>query len=127
MAVFVGNAAAFKIGTNTVAEMDAWTIDAQTGMEKTHAFGDTWEENTSTIKSWTGSGSGRFDPSDTNGQAAIITALLAGTTVAGRWYYDSDSYFSGSAFVQGSISASENGMVTVSYNLTGTGALSHTA
>ena len=71
MAVMVGNAAALKIGTNTVAEMDNWSLDVQTGLEETQAFGDTWKERTATIREWSGSGSGRLDTTDTRGNGAF--------------------------------------------------------
>lgn len=123
MAIMAGNAGAFKIGANTVAEMDEWTLDISTGLEETQAFGDTWKERTSTIKEWSGSASGRFDDTDTNGHVAMNTAFLAGTVVACRFYVDGTNYYSGNAFVQASINAPENGVITVSYSLTGSGAL----
>ncbi len=126
MAVMVGNAAALKISTNTIGEMDNWSLDVQTGLEETQAFGDTWKERTSTIKEWSGSGSGRLDTADTNGHVALKTAFLAGSTVAIRFYVDGTNYYSGNAFVQASFSAPENGIITASYTFTGTGALSYT-
>ena len=125
MAVMVGSSAALKIGTNTIAEMDEWSLDVQTGLEETQAFGDTWKERTATIREWSGSGSGRFDDTDTNGHVAANTALLAGTVLAMRFYIDGTNYYSGNAFVQASISAPENGVVTVNYTFTGSGALTY--
>jgi predicted secreted protein len=126
MAVLAGNAGSFRLTTNTVAELDNWTLDVSTGLEETQAFGDTWKENTATIKEWSGTASGRFDNTDTNGHVALQTAFLGGTTVSGRFYINGTNYFSGTAFVQASISAAENGLVTVSYTFTGSGALSYT-
>jgi len=126
MAVMVGNAAAFKLGTNTVAEMDNWSLDVSTNLEETQAFGDTWKERTSTIKEWSGSASGRLDTSDTNGHVALKTAFLAGSTVSARFYVDGTNYYSGTAYVQASFSAPENGIITANYTITGTGALSYT-
>ncbi|WP_353189120.1 phage tail tube protein [Pseudomonas sp.] len=126
MAVMVGSAASFKIAANTVAEMDQWSLDVQTGLEETQAFGDTWKERTATIKEWSGSASGRFDDTDTNGHVALSSAFVGGTSVAARFYVDGTNYYSGTAFVQASLSASENGLVTVNYTFTGTGALTLT-
>ena len=125
MAVYVGNAASLKVGANTVAEMDSYTLDIQTGLEETQSFGDTWKERTATIQEWSGSGAGRWDTTDTNGHIALKTAFLGGTTATMRFYIDGTNYYSGSAFVQASMSASENGLVTVSYTFTGTGALTY--
>lgn len=126
MAVLAGNAGSFKISTNTVAEIDTWTLDVSTGLEETQSFGDTWKERTATIKEWSGTASGRFDDTDTNGHVALNSAFLGGTTVSARFYIDSTNYYSGTAFVQAAINTSENGLVTVSYTFTGTGALSYT-
>jgi len=126
MAVLAGNAGSFRLTTNTVAELDNWTLDVSTGLEETQAFGDTWKENTATIKEWSGTASGRFDNTDTNGHVALQTAFLGGTTVSGRFYINGTNYFSGTAFVQASISAPENSVITVSYTFTGSGALSYT-
>jgi len=86
MAVLAGNAGSFKISSNTVAELDTWTLDVSTGLEETQSFGDTWKERT----------------------------------------VDGTNYYSGTAFVQAALNASENGLVTVSYTFTGSGALSFT-
>lgn len=123
MAIMVGNAGAFKIGANTVAEMDEWSLDVSTGLEETQAFGDGWKERTATIKEWSGSASGRFDDTDTNGHVAISAACLAGTVLACRFYVDGTNYYSGNAFVQMSLNTPENGVITASYSLTGSGAL----
>jgi len=126
MAILAGNAGAFKLGTNTVAEIDQWQIEVQTDLEETQAFGDTWKERTATLRSWSGTASGRLDDTDTNGHVALGTAFLGGTTVSARFYIDGTNYYSGSAFVNASISTPENGVVTVTYNFTGTGALTLT-
>lgn len=125
MAVLVGNQGSFKLSTNTVLEIDNWTMDVSTGLEETQSFGDTWRERTATIRDFSGTASGRFDPADTNGHAALSTAALGGTTVSARFYINSTNYYSGTAFVQASLAAAENGLVTVSYTFTGTGALSY--
>jgi len=126
MAILAGNAGSFKLGANTVLEIDQWQLDVTPGLEETQSFGDTWKERTLTLKEWSGSASGRLDNTDTNGHVALATAFLAGSTVAGRWYYSATAYYSGTAFVTASITAAENGLMTVSYSFNGTGALSHT-
>jgi predicted secreted protein len=126
MAVMAGNAGSFKLGSNTVAEIDTWTLDVSTGLEETQSFGDTWKERSATIREWSGTAAGRFDSTDTNGHVALQTAFLGGTTVTGRFYLNGTNYFSGTAFVQASINAQENNFITVSYTITGTGTLSYT-
>ena len=125
MAIMVGNAGSFRISTNVVAEIDNWTLDVSTGLEETQAFGDVWKEQTATIREWSGSASGRLDDTDTNGHVAMQTAFLGGTSVAARFYIDGTNYYSGTAFVQASIAAAENGLITVNYTVTGSGALTY--
>jgi hypothetical protein len=126
MAILAGNAGSFKISTNTVLEIDTWTLDISTGLEETQSFGDTWKERTATIKEYSGTAAGRYDDTDTNGHVALNTAVLAGTTVAARFYIDGTNYYAGNVFVQASLNVTENGLVTVSYSFTGTGALTYT-
>ena len=126
MAVLAGNAGSFRLSANTVAEIDTWTLDVSTGLEETQSFGDSWKERTATIREWSGTASGRFDNTDTNGHVALNTAFLGGTTVSARFYINGTNYYSGTAFVQASVSAAENGLVTVSYTITGSGSLSYT-
>ncbi|NBW14696.1 MAG: hypothetical protein EBR82_42525 [Caulobacteraceae bacterium] len=126
MAVLAGNAGSFRLSANTVAEIDTWTLDVSTGLEETQSFGDTWKERTATIREWSGTAAGRFDNTDTNGHVALNTAFLGGTTVSARFYINGTNYYSGTAFVQASVSAAENGLVTVSYTITGSGSLSYT-
>lgn len=126
MPVLSGNAGSIRIAANVIAEMDTWSLDVSTGLEETQAFADTWKERTATIRDWSGTGAGRFDNTDTNGHVALNTAVLGGTTVSARFYINGTNYYSGSAFVQASITAAENGLVTVSYTFTGNGALTYT-
>jgi hypothetical protein len=126
MAVLAGNAGSFRISTNTVLELDNWTLDVSTGLEETQAFGDTWRERTATIRDWSGTASGRFDPADTNGHAALSVDALAGDLLAdARFYINGTNYYEGDAFVQMSLAAAENGLITVSYTFTGSGALAY--
>jgi len=125
MAILAGNAGSFKLSTNTVLEIDTWTLDISTGLEETQSFGDTWKERTATIKEYSGTAAGRYDDTDTTGHVALNTAVLGGTTVAARFYIDGTNYYSGNVFVQASLNVTENGLVTVSYSFTGTGALTY--
>lgn len=126
MAVKAGKAGAIKLSANTIAEMDGWTVNAGPNLVDSAAFGDDWEEKTSTLRKWTGTGKGRFDVTDTNGHAALQTALLGGTTVSVRFYEDGTKYWSGTAYVEGQFGTEVNGLVEVSYSFTGTGALTYT-
>jgi len=126
MAVHVGNLGSVKIAANTVAEIDKWSLSFGPNMVASESFGDTWEEKTATIMKWSGSFSGRFDNSDTNGAVALRTAALNGTTVALRLYTTASTYYSGTAFIEITKEAEEAGLITFSASFTGSGALSYT-
>lgn len=126
MAVITGTSGNVKISTNAVAEIDSFSLTVGPNLTDTASFGDSWEEKTATLKRASGSFSGRLDNTDTNGLVALRTAAMNGTTVALRLYEDSDSYFSGNAFIELTASAEVNGTVNVSCNFTGTGTWSYT-
>jgi len=125
VAVIKGNAGSIKLSTNVVAEMKEWSVEVAQEFVDTTAFGDTMREQTATFASWSGSGSGSYDIADTNGQLALQTAWLAGTTVTPRFYVDTTHYYTGLAYVNASISAAVDGVVSVSYTFTSAGALTY--
>lgn len=126
MAIKAGKGGAFKLSTNTVAEIDQWTLNFGPNLVGSAAFGDDWEENTKTLLKWSGTAKGRFDISDTNGWAALQNAALGGTTVSARFYEDGSKYYSGTCYVEIAHSQEVNNLVEASLNLTGSGALSYT-
>lgn len=125
MAVIKGNAGALKLSTNTVAEMRDWSLEVSQEFVDTTAFGDTMREQTATFASWSATANGSYDITDTNGQLALQTAWLAGSTVAPRFFVDGTHYYSGNAYVNANISAAVDGVVNVSYTFTSAGALSY--
>jgi len=125
VAVIKGNAGSIKLSTNVVAEMKEWSVEVAQEFVDTTAFGDTMREQTATFASWSGSGSGSYDITDTSGQLALQTAWLAGTTVTPRFYVDTTHYYTGLAYVNASISAAVDGVVSVSYTFTSAGALTY--
>lgn len=126
MAGIAGHAAAAKIGTDTILEMSEWSLDIERAMEDDTEFGDTWEAQVSTVGKWSGSVKGRWGATGTQ-QAAIQTAILAGTSIALRLYVNASNYYSGTAYpTKMSPAATVKGLVEVDISFTGTGALSYT-
>lgn len=125
MALKSGNLGAVKLSTNTVLEIDKWTLNTGPNLEDTASFGDTWEEKAANLLKWSGSFSGRYDPTDTNGHNALRTAALGGTTVSLRLYEDATKYFAGTAFIEVAYDVSVTDQEKVSYTFTGTGALTY--
>ena len=127
MAVLSGQAGNIKISTTAVAEMDNWTLNFGPNLVNSHSFADSWEEKTKSINRWSGTCTGRFDDTDTNGAIALNTDALNGDTVAAlRFYVDGTNYWSGTAYVEFSPSANVDGLVEGSFTFTGTGALTYT-
>lgn len=127
MAALAGLSGSVKVGANTVAEIGDWSLDIGLDSHEVSAFGDSWKRYVAGLKGWSGSASGRWDMTDTNGQAALQGALLGGTTVSLKLYVDSTHYYSGTAYITGSTpAASVSGTVDVEFSFTGTGALSYT-
>jgi hypothetical protein len=126
MAVLPGQAGSVKIATVLVAELDTWSLSFGPNLAETASFGDSWEEKTKTIMRFSGSASGRFDDTDTNGALILNTAALTGIVAALRLYVDDTNYWSGNAFIEMNPSASVSGMVDLSFTFTGTGALTWT-
>ncbi len=113
-----------KVGSSTVLNIDVWTVTPKGNTKDTTPFGasGSWQQNTATIKEWTAKWDGRFDPSDTNGQVALCNGLLSAFTIS--MYVDGTHYWSGPTLYDGATFKSDvNGVVTVTYNFKGTGAL----
>ena len=127
MAVLRGVNGSLKVATNTVAEMNNWSLEVSQDFADTTAFGDTMKESTPTFASWTGSGEGKLDLTDTNGQVALQTAWLGASTVDVRFYVTAASYYHGDAYVSASITAGVDNIVEVSYTFTSAGALTYHA
>lgn len=126
MAGIAGNAAAAKIGTNTILEMGEWNADIERAVEDDTEFGDTWESGVATMGKGSGSMKGRWGADGTQ-QAAMQNAMLNGTTVALRLYVNASNYYSGTAYVtKVSPSATVKGLVEMEYGFQFTGAVTYT-
>jgi predicted secreted protein len=127
MATTAGKDGAVKLTTNSVAEVDTWSLDSSLDIQDITSFGDAWHRKAGTLKDWSGKFSGRLDMTDTNGQLAVWNALNGLTTVAIRLYVGATNYFSGTALIkQWSPKSSVDGMVEFDATFEGSGALSFT-
>ena len=125
MAILKGNAGALKLSSNTVTELQNWSVDVGQEYVDTTSFGDTMKENTPTFASWTATSDGHVDLADTNGQAALMTAVLGGTTVTPKFYFDATHYLSGLAYVAATYGAAVDGVCNVKYTFTSAGTLAY--
>jgi len=116
------------VASGAMGNAKAWSLDiSQETIDVTDFGSNGWKESVSGLKSWSGSITAIFDASGT-AEGALQTGLTAGSVVAldlqmgdGTGSYDK---YSGSANITGqSVSNDVNGIVEVTFNFEGTGAI----
>lgn len=112
------------IGANTVVDIGEWSLDLDSDLQETTAFGDQWKRRVAGVKDATGSFSGRWNVAAANQQEALQNAFLNSTTVALRLYVDAVKYYSCTAFIKGmSPSAAVDGVVEQEFTFEADGAV----
>ena len=125
MATFKGNAGTVKIGSDAIAELRSFSIEASSATAETTTMGSAVATHVATITSWTGSCDVFYDPTDTAGQVA----LQPGNTVTLKFTPSdtsagTDVHYEGSVIVTGhNRTASFDGIVEASLSFQGTGPL----
>jgi hypothetical protein len=123
-----GHDGSITVASGAMGNAKAWSLDiAQETVETTDFGSSGWKESVATLKSWSGSVTAIFDASGT-AEGALQTGLTAGSVVAldlqlgdGTGSYDK---YSGNANITGqSVSNDVSGIVEVSFNFEGTGAI----
>ena len=113
-------------GNQKLAAIKNWSLELSLETLETTALGDDWKNYITGLKEWTASSEGDYEvPTDTQGQAALQEAYLAGTTVTVKLYVDGTNYYQGTAYISSlSIEDPVDDVVSISLELTGTGELS---
>ena len=113
-------------GNQKVAAIKNWSLELSLETLETTALGDDWKNYITGLKEWTASSEGDYEvPTDTQGQAALQEAYLAGTIVTVKLYVDGTNYYQGTAYISSlSIEDPVDDVVSISLELTGTGELS---
>jgi predicted secreted protein len=113
-------------GNQKVAAIKNWSLELSLETLETTALGDDWKNYITGLKEWTASSEGDYEvPTDTQGQAALQEAYLAGTTVIVKLYVDNANHYQGTAYISSlSIEDPVDDVVSISLELTGTGELS---
>jgi hypothetical protein len=116
------------VASGAMGNAKAWSLDISQETVDTTNFGSSgWKESATTLNSWSGSITAIFDASGT-AEGVLQTGLTGGSTVSldlqlgdGTGSYDK---YSGTANITSqSVTNDVNGIVEVSYNFEGTGAL----
>lgn len=116
------------VASGAMGNAKAWSLDISQETADITDFGSSgWKESAATLNAWSGSITAIFDASGT-AEGALQTGLTAGSSVAldlqmggGTGSYDK---YSGSAIITGqSVTNDVNGIVEVTFNFEGTGAV----
>lgn len=114
-------------GTDTVvASIKNWSLELSLETLETTALGDDWKNYITGLKEWTASSEGDYVvPTDTAGQGALQGAFLNGETVTVKLYVDDKNYYQGAGYITSlSIEDPVDDVVSISIEITGSGALS---
>ena len=129
MAYATGSDAVIKIGSDTLTQCSAFSIDKTVDNAETSAIGTTSKTFVNTLVSWTGSLELFYDESDTATAAILAAAVGNSAAVSVSFYYEGtaagvDKYLTGNGLISGiSWSGEANGVFTASVSITGTGTL----
>lgn len=124
MTTYTGQNGTVKDASNAVAEVRNFSVSQSADVLEDTVMGDSWKSNQASLKSWSASISCYMDHTDTTGQVAFAL----GATVTFKGYPSSDASgnleLDGAAIVTGrEIQTSHDGMVELSLELVGSGAL----
>ncbi|UYN98357.1 MAG: hypothetical protein KIT02_10300 [Devosia sp.] len=125
MTTYRGNAGVLKVATYAVAELTGFTIQTTIGMLDDTAQGDAARTHKSDeLPDFSGSMRGWYDPSDTNGQAAVVEGAALAFEGSPIGTANGLAKLTGDIIVSGVTITSDNGsIVTFEANFQGTGGL----
>ena len=131
MAAVAGKGGTVLYAAGNVATLREWSLDVGNDMQDVTSFttaAPTWKEFIAGLSSWTGSLSGTFDPVST-GQNNLITDSLVPVSAAVVLEKDqvNGGNYAGNVLISGlSVGTVIDGLVDMSWDLQGTGALAYT-
>jgi hypothetical protein len=128
MATHHGREGVVKLTTNTIAEVTGFSFDISMSMIDDTALTDSAKTFIPDQYTWTGTIECHWDETDTNGQAAMETAILAGTSLTLNLYPEGastgDRYFSGTAYLTSmGTNVSMGSTIKATYAFQGSGAI----
>src|SRR2546428_12658743 len=127
MAQFAGKGGKVTVGANTVAELDEWDLSINADLNEITKFLDSAKGFLPGVYEWNGSFKGRYDSTDTNGQLALLNAILNGTQIAISLYIDATKKWAGNIYMKTiNPKAAVTDNVVVSFAFQGSGAIALT-
>lgn len=131
MAVYSGEGGAVKIGANVVAEVESFELEVSRDIASfVELRGSGYRTKKPTIGDWKGTLTARWYLGDTNGQLALQSALMDGTSIALSLEIDDPvvGTYAGTAYVGNlKIGNPGDGIVTADVSFEGSGAPTFTA
>ena len=134
MAAIIGHSGSCTAGGGVVGTAKAWAVTPTQETVDTTTFASSgWKESVGTLKSWSGSITVIFDGGADTGEGNLLSGIFTGGTVAlelitsatGTGTYEK---FSGDANITSApITNDVNGIIEVSFDFEGTGALTPAA
>jgi hypothetical protein len=126
MATHHGKDGSVKVGSNTVAEIQSWTLRVRNNPADDTAMGDSWETHLAGIGSWDGSVRCSWDETDTNGQEAMLQGASITLNLYPEGADSGDKYYTGTATItEIGIDTNRSNIVTREFNFRGNGALTY--
>lgn len=127
MSTFTGKGGYVMVDGNEVSEINDWSLTVSADQLEDTTFkagGVEWRTFKNGVKEWSGSYSGFWDLTDTNGQKALHDALINDTQPVAYFHITGNYYYWGSANVE----TEDDGVVyddiaDISFDLQGSGAL----
>lgn len=115
------------VPTTEAGYITTFNLSISSGTADVSTLGTVWDEYIGTNKSWSGSISAIFDPSDTQ-QSLLMTDILSSdetTKITAKFVINSALTLQGDILVTGvSSTVSRTDAVSIDFNFQGTGALS---
>lgn len=127
MAAIMGKSGSARIGANKILNIDSWTLNPTIEVADITQYGSSFRARMQTIKDWTAEVSGTLDSTDAQQGTLLDQGTTSSGNIALRLYINDANYWSGNAVVTGfAVASSVGDKITVSYSLSGNGALSYT-
>ena len=113
------------IDANEIAEIGSWSGDLTINLVETTALQDSFMEHVAGPVGMTGTIECFWESTDTNGQVAMMTAVITPATVNLRLYEDSTNYFYFPAFLEAGSVVSITDAVKRTYSFTSHGTIAY--
>lgn len=128
MATHTGREGVVKNGSNTIAEITGFSFDISMETIDDTTLTDAAKTHLAHQYSWQGTFECHWDETDTNGQVALETAILAGTSLTLNLYPEGattgDRYYTGSATLTSlGVAVAMGSTIKATYSFQGNGAI----